>query len=45
MPSHMLQGFIKLLPNGDRAPELRYFQYRLNRESEGNKFHLCYYRT
>ena len=30
-----MQGFIKLLPNGDRAPELRYFQYRLNSERTG----------
>ena len=40
LPCHFLhtiyvQGFIKLLPNGDRAPELRYFQYRLNSDSEG----------
>ena len=34
--SYILQGYIKLLPNGDRAPELRYFQYRINSSSEGN---------
>ena len=31
----IVQGFMKLLPNGDRAAELQFFQYRLNSESEG----------
>ena len=38
-PPYYAQGFIKLLPGGDRAPELRYFQYRPN-ESEGKCFQL-----
>ena len=32
---YILQGFVQLLPNGDRDPELRYFQYRLQSGSEG----------
>ena len=36
----IVQGFMKLLPNGDRAAELQFFQYRPNSESEGKWFLL-----
>ena len=32
---YILQGFVQLPEDGDRHPELRYFQYRLSSESEG----------
>ena len=40
LSSSASQGLVKLLPNGDRAPEQRYFQYRLNSEGEGNDFNV-----
>ena len=30
----LTQGFVSLLPNGDREPELRFYQYRFQGNSE-----------
>ena len=43
LSSSTLQGFVQLLPNGDRAPELRFYQYQLISKSEGKAFHYYYH--
>ena len=37
----ILQGFVELLQNGDRSPELRFYQYQLNNIREGKCLSMC----